>query len=134
MHQVDAFGNSLGVCRKLAEGIRSLLGWRKGVRQKKTETHRKIVGDDGPRYSLGIGPSSDDAVGSYRKFVRRFAEGIRKHTGNAKGDRQEEDRRTCRKIAGGCRSMRECRWVNRPNGGWTACTTYYGWRPSIDDG
>ncbi|RRT42557.1 hypothetical protein B296_00057030, partial [Ensete ventricosum] len=26
-----------------AEGIGSLLGWRKGVRQKKTETRRKIV-------------------------------------------------------------------------------------------
>ncbi|RWV83112.1 hypothetical protein GW17_00055325 [Ensete ventricosum] len=30
--------------RKLAEGIGSLPGWRKGVRQKKTETHRKIIG------------------------------------------------------------------------------------------
>ncbi|RWW40505.1 hypothetical protein BHE74_00054079 [Ensete ventricosum] len=62
MHRVDAFGNSPGVCQKLAEGIGSLPRWRKGVRQKKTETRRKIVG---------------------------------------------EDRRTCHKIAGGCRSMRE---------------------------
>ncbi|RZS20838.1 hypothetical protein BHM03_00053403 [Ensete ventricosum] len=44
MHRVDAFGNSLGVCRKLAEGIGSLPGWCKGVRQKMTETRRKIVG------------------------------------------------------------------------------------------
>ncbi|RRT43934.1 hypothetical protein B296_00056086 [Ensete ventricosum] len=30
--------------------------------------------------------------------------------GNAKGDRRKEDQRTCRKIAGGCRSMRDrCR-------------------------
>ncbi|RRT33423.1 hypothetical protein B296_00055486, partial [Ensete ventricosum] len=61
MHRVDAFGNSLGVCRKLAKVIGSLLGWHKGVRQKKIETHRKII---------------------------------------------EEDRRTCRKIARGCESMR----------------------------
>ncbi|RRT34225.1 hypothetical protein B296_00046202, partial [Ensete ventricosum] len=40
----DAVGNSLGVHQELAEGIGSLLGWRKGVYRKKTETHRKIVG------------------------------------------------------------------------------------------
>ncbi|RRT35175.1 hypothetical protein B296_00017316 [Ensete ventricosum] len=129
MQRVDAFGNSPGVCRKLAEGIGSLLGWRKGVRQKKIETRQKIIGvaeklvgsrngltmarsmklqpDDGPRYSLGIGPSTDDAVGSHRKFARRFAEGIEKLTGNAKGDRQKEDRRTCHKIVGGYQSMQE---------------------------
>ncbi|RWW74217.1 hypothetical protein BHE74_00017843, partial [Ensete ventricosum] len=33
-------------------------------------------------------------------FARRFAEGIGKLSGNAKGDRREEDQRTCRKIAG----------------------------------
>ncbi|RRT51395.1 hypothetical protein B296_00022480 [Ensete ventricosum] len=40
----DAVGNSPGVRRELAEGIRNLLGWCKGVRWKKTETHRKIIG------------------------------------------------------------------------------------------
>ncbi|RWW10672.1 hypothetical protein GW17_00025775 [Ensete ventricosum] len=125
MHRVDAFGNSSGVCRKLAEGIGSLPGWRKGVRQKKIETRRKIIGgltmagsmklqpDDGPKYSLGTGPSSDDAVGSRQKFARRFVEGIGELAGNAKGDRREEDRRTCRKIAGGCRSMRDDRGRGR---------------------
>ncbi|RWW47881.1 hypothetical protein BHE74_00046096, partial [Ensete ventricosum] len=39
----DAVGNSPGVRRELAEDIGSLLGWRKGVRWKKTETRRKIV-------------------------------------------------------------------------------------------
>ncbi|RZS19583.1 hypothetical protein BHM03_00051997 [Ensete ventricosum] len=62
MHRVDAFGNSPGVCRKLAEGIESFPGWHKGVRHKKTKTRSKIVG---------------------------------------------EDQRTYRKIARGCRSMRE---------------------------
>ncbi|RWW24229.1 hypothetical protein GW17_00011494 [Ensete ventricosum] len=40
--------------------------------------------------------------GSRRKFARRFAEGIGKLAGNAKGDRREEDRRICRKIVGVC--------------------------------
>ncbi|RWV99394.1 hypothetical protein GW17_00037695 [Ensete ventricosum] len=92
MHRVDAFGNSLGVCRKLAKGIGSLLGWRKGVRQKKTETRRKIIG--GSRKAC-------------RESRWRFAEGIGKLAGNVKGDRRKEDQRTYRKIIGGCRSIRE---------------------------
>ncbi|RWW00588.1 hypothetical protein GW17_00036445 [Ensete ventricosum] len=44
MHRVDPFGNSTGVCRKLTKGIGSLLGWCMRVRQKKTETRRKIIG------------------------------------------------------------------------------------------
>ncbi|RWW39709.1 hypothetical protein BHE74_00054929 [Ensete ventricosum] len=40
---------------------------------------------------------SNDAVGSLRKFARRFTEGIGKLTRKAKGDR-----RTCRKITGVC--------------------------------
>ncbi|RWV85219.1 hypothetical protein GW17_00053006 [Ensete ventricosum] len=67
----------------------------------------KLQPDDGPRYNLGIRLSSDDAVGSPWKFARRFAKGIEKLAGNAKGDRRKKDWRTCRKIAGGCRSMRE---------------------------
>ncbi|RWW62182.1 hypothetical protein BHE74_00030707 [Ensete ventricosum] len=104
MHRVDAFGNSPRVCRKLVEGIRSLPGWRKGVRQKKTETRRKIVG--GSRKACQESGCSDGAVGSYRKFTRRFTEG-RKLAGNAKEDHRKEDRRTCRKIVGGCQSMQE---------------------------
>ncbi|RWW19514.1 hypothetical protein GW17_00016427 [Ensete ventricosum] len=67
----------------------------------------KLQPDDGPRYNLGIRLSSDDVVGSHRKFAKRFIEGIRKLTGNAKGDRREEDQRTYHKIVGGCRSMRD---------------------------
>ncbi|RWW59890.1 hypothetical protein BHE74_00033152, partial [Ensete ventricosum] len=44
MHQVNAVGNSPRVRRELAEDIGSLLGWRKRVHQKKTETHQQIVG------------------------------------------------------------------------------------------
>ncbi|RWV92225.1 hypothetical protein GW17_00045417 [Ensete ventricosum] len=103
----------------------------------------KLQPDDGLRYSLGIKPSSDDAVRSRQKFARRFAEGIGKLARNAKGDRREEDMRTCRKIAGGCWSIRDERWwdrpyyrirvtasrcrqVNRPNGGWTTHLTMTG--------
>ncbi|RRT60379.1 hypothetical protein B296_00016078 [Ensete ventricosum] len=101
----------------------------------------KLQPDDGLRYSLGIRPSSDNAMGSRWKFTRRFAEGIRKLAGNVKGDRREEDRRTCHKIARGCRSIREirgttskCRRVNRPDGGWTARTIDYGQQPMAEGG
>ncbi|RRT44760.1 hypothetical protein B296_00029535 [Ensete ventricosum] len=45
--------------RELIEGIGSLLEWRKGVRWKKTETHRKIVrGSRKACRELGRGGSS----------------------------------------------------------------------------
>ncbi|RWW46339.1 hypothetical protein BHE74_00047738 [Ensete ventricosum] len=88
MHRVDAVGNTPGVHQELAKGIGSLLGWRKGVRQKKTETHRKIVRgsrkacretnydkamelqpDDEPRSSLSIESGLDDVVGSRRSSL-----------------------------------------------------------------
>ncbi|RRT41557.1 hypothetical protein B296_00039265 [Ensete ventricosum] len=62
----------------------------------------KLQPDDGPRYSLGIGPSLDDMVGSRQKFARRFAEAIGKLAGNVKEDRRKEDQRTCHKIARVC--------------------------------
>ncbi|RWW38266.1 hypothetical protein BHE74_00056568 [Ensete ventricosum] len=52
----------------------------------------KLQPDNGPRSSLGIGPSSDDAVGSRREFARRFTEGIGKLARNMKGDYQEKTR------------------------------------------
>ncbi|RRT31692.1 hypothetical protein B296_00048377 [Ensete ventricosum] len=119
MHRVDAVGNSSGVRRKLAEGIGSSSGWRKRVRQKKTETHRKIVG--GSRKACR---DSDDEMVSRWEFAKRFAEGTGKLTGNTKGDRREEDRRIGRKNARDYRIMREIRAaassfrrVNRPGGG-----------------
>ncbi|RWW64342.1 hypothetical protein BHE74_00028425 [Ensete ventricosum] len=119
---------------RFTKGIGKLVGNTLGDHRKKTGrlTTRmpEAVGlaglqqDDGPRYSLGTRPCSDDAVGSRRKFAGRFVERIGKLAGNAKGDRPEEDRRTCRKITRGCRSMREIRvacssfrLVNRPGGG-----------------
>ncbi|RWW65062.1 hypothetical protein BHE74_00027656 [Ensete ventricosum] len=105
MHQVDVVGNSPGVRRELAEGIGSLPGWRKGVYQKKIETHRKIIegsqkltGIDGPRSCLGIGLGFDDAMGPRLEFARRFAEGIGKLAGNMPGDRQKKTRRLITRI------------------------------------
>ncbi|RZS07351.1 hypothetical protein BHM03_00038174 [Ensete ventricosum] len=46
----DVVGNLPGVRRELTEGIGSLLGWRKGVCRKKTETRQKIVGGSRKAY------------------------------------------------------------------------------------
>ncbi|RRT46055.1 hypothetical protein B296_00021310 [Ensete ventricosum] len=52
----------------------------------------KLHPDDGPRSSLGIGPGSDDTVGSCWEFARRFTEGIGKLAGNLNGDHREKTR------------------------------------------
>ncbi|RZS13870.1 hypothetical protein BHM03_00045500 [Ensete ventricosum] len=113
--QWDLAGSSLGDSPKESG---SLLGTRREIAGKKTGglTVRlsKVARVYGNRDStedyrgsrkayrdLGIGPSSNDEVGSRWKF----AEGIGKLTGNMKGDRWEKDRRTCRKNVGGYRSM-----------------------------
>ncbi|RRT51231.1 hypothetical protein B296_00003604 [Ensete ventricosum] len=50
------------------ECIGSLLGWHKGVRWKKTETHRKIIGGSRKAYrELG---RFGHEVGARRKFAR----------------------------------------------------------------
>ncbi|RZS27485.1 hypothetical protein BHM03_00060956 [Ensete ventricosum] len=74
MHRVDAVGNSPGVHWELAKGIGSLLGWHKGVRQKKTETRWKIVKGN-------------------RKACREFIEGIGKLAGNTPRDRRKKTER-----------------------------------------
>ncbi|RWW18900.1 hypothetical protein BHE74_00045199 [Ensete ventricosum] len=91
-----------------------------GVRQKKTETRRKIVGgsqklagrltrtgamklqpDDGPRSSLGIGPSSDDVVGSRRSSLGDSQKGSGSSLGTHReiaGRRPEDSRQECRRL------------------------------------
>ncbi|RZS21088.1 hypothetical protein BHM03_00053676 [Ensete ventricosum] len=64
MHRIDAVGNSLGVCRELAEGIGSLLGWHKGVRQKKPRVIGRLSG-----VAEKLIGSSDDAVRSHRSSL-----------------------------------------------------------------
>ncbi|RWV94209.1 hypothetical protein GW17_00043276 [Ensete ventricosum] len=98
----DAVGNSPGVHQKLTEGIGSLPGWRKGVRQKKTETHRKIVGLPGVGKVSGQG--LDDAEGACREFAKRFAEGIGKLVRNMPGDRRMKTIRLAAVESGGYRN------------------------------
>ncbi|RWV93679.1 hypothetical protein GW17_00043852 [Ensete ventricosum] len=46
----------------------------------------KLVGNDGPRSSLSIGPEFGRCSGISPEFARRFTEGIRKLTGNMSRD------------------------------------------------
>ncbi|RZS26575.1 hypothetical protein BHM03_00059932 [Ensete ventricosum] len=80
MHRVDAVRNSPGVCRELAEGIISLLGWCKGVRQKNIETHRKIIG------------------GSRKAYREIFVEWIGKLAGNTPRDRRKKTGRLAARM------------------------------------
>ncbi|RWW39489.1 hypothetical protein BHE74_00055184, partial [Ensete ventricosum] len=91
MNRVDAVGNSLGVHWELTEGIVSLLGWHKGVSQKKTETHWKIV--EGSRKACRERYSRISS-----KFARRFVEGIEKLTENMSGDRWKKTGRLATRI------------------------------------
>ncbi|RRT64967.1 hypothetical protein B296_00021408 [Ensete ventricosum] len=53
----------------------------------------KLQRDDGPRSSLGIKSSSDDAVGSRHECARRFTEGIVKLAENMPGDRWKKTKK-----------------------------------------
>ncbi|RRT43881.1 hypothetical protein B296_00005902 [Ensete ventricosum] len=69
-----------------------------GQRCTRLLQRRAVVVYDGPRSSLGIGPSSDDVVGHHREFARRFAEGIGKLVGNTPGDRLKKTRRLAARM------------------------------------
>ncbi|RRT66078.1 hypothetical protein B296_00005453 [Ensete ventricosum] len=105
-------------------GIRSLPRWRKGVRQKKTETHRKITRgsrkacwelttmvkmnyklDMDLGSSLGIEPRIGRCGGTSPEFARRFIEGIEKLARNTSGDCQRKTVRLITVESGGCRIM-----------------------------
>ncbi|RWW74764.1 hypothetical protein BHE74_00017275, partial [Ensete ventricosum] len=89
----------VGGAREFARRRPILAGRLSRVAEKLVRSRDGLV----PDILLGIGPSSDDAVGSRRKFARRFTEGIGKLAGNAKGDCRKEDRRTYREVTGVCR-------------------------------
>ncbi|RWV79114.1 hypothetical protein GW17_00059805, partial [Ensete ventricosum] len=93
---------------------------RLGTRQEYVESSSRVSGacQDGTREFARKRPrlvgrlsgvaeklNGNDAVGSRRKFTRRFAEGIEKLAGNTKGDHREKDRRTYHKNAGGYQIM-----------------------------
>ncbi|RRT45336.1 hypothetical protein B296_00045619 [Ensete ventricosum] len=101
MHRARVRTILLGTLQEcVAEGIGSLPGWRKEVRQKKTETRRKIVGG---------WDSSDDAVGNSPRVRRELAEGIGSLPGRRKGVRRKKSE-TRRKIVEG--SRKACRESN----------------------
>ncbi|RRT31471.1 hypothetical protein B296_00058098, partial [Ensete ventricosum] len=92
----DLVGSSLGDSPK---ELGSSLGTRREITEKKTgglaarlSEVAEVCENNGPRSSLGIGPSSDDAMGSRREFAKRFVEGIRMLTRNMKGDHQKKTR------------------------------------------
>ncbi|RZS25932.1 hypothetical protein BHM03_00059231 [Ensete ventricosum] len=101
-HRVDAVGSSPGVHRELTEGIGSLPGWRKGFRQKKIETHRKIIDDNGPRSSVGIGLGWMIQWDLTRSSLGDPSKGSETRLGHARRS-PEEDRMTYRKNVGGYR-------------------------------
>ncbi|RRT32290.1 hypothetical protein B296_00057121 [Ensete ventricosum] len=90
-YRKNAGGYRIGrMHRDLAKVIESSPGWRKRVRQKKTETCRKMVVDDGPGSSLSIEPGFERYSGISLEFARRFTEGIRKLAGSTLGDYQKK--------------------------------------------
>ncbi|RWV87271.1 hypothetical protein GW17_00050753 [Ensete ventricosum] len=73
MHRVDAIWNSLGVHWELVEGIGSLLGWHKGVCQKKIETRRKIVWGSRKAYrELEDSPQEYRRLPDWREYFRQL--------------------------------------------------------------
>ncbi|RWV79511.1 hypothetical protein BHE74_00057071 [Ensete ventricosum] len=69
--------------------------------------------DDGPRSSLSIGPGFRRYSGISPEFARRFAEGIRKLTGNTPGDRRRKTRRLIARMPEAAR-LAGGQWINRP--------------------
>ncbi|RRT45677.1 hypothetical protein B296_00033203 [Ensete ventricosum] len=78
----DVVENSLGAHRELIEGIGSLLGWRKGVHQKKIETHWKIIGGS-HKACREIGRCGGSSSGVRYRYVERIGKLAR----NTPGDR-----------------------------------------------
>ncbi|RRT31815.1 hypothetical protein B296_00051841 [Ensete ventricosum] len=58
----------------------------------------KLQQDDGPRSSMSIRPGFGRCGGISRKFVRRFAEGSRKLTGNTSGDYRKKTRKLAARM------------------------------------
>ncbi|RZR96585.1 hypothetical protein BHM03_00025638 [Ensete ventricosum] len=82
--------------------------------------------DNGPRLSISIGPGSNDAVGSRQEFARRFAEEIRKLTGNMKGDHRE-------KTGGLIVRMPEATGLAKVGSKLSLWSLKSEWRPAADD-
>ncbi|RRT56005.1 hypothetical protein B296_00038807, partial [Ensete ventricosum] len=84
------------LCRKIVKGS------QKACRESNYD-RINVQPNNGPRSSLSIGPGFERCGGFRWEFAKRFAEGIRKFTGNTPGDHRGEDQKTCRKYVGGYR-------------------------------
>ncbi|RRT47475.1 hypothetical protein B296_00044377 [Ensete ventricosum] len=71
-----------GVCQ---DGTREFARRRPRLVGRLSGVAEKLTGNDGPRSSLGIGPGSDDAVGSRRSSLGDSTKG----TGSSLGTRRE---------------------------------------------
>ncbi|RWW61159.1 hypothetical protein BHE74_00031807 [Ensete ventricosum] len=78
-----------GVCqdgaKEFAKRRPRLTGRLSGVAEKLVESRNGLTMVGSKKLQLDDGPSSDDAVGSRRKFARRFTEG----TGSSLGTQRE---------------------------------------------
>ncbi|RRT60002.1 hypothetical protein B296_00004019 [Ensete ventricosum] len=90
-----------GVCQ---DSAREFARRRPRLAERLSGVVEKIAGNNGPRSSLGIGPSLDDAVGFRREFARRFTEGIEKLLGT----RQEITGRRPKDLLQVCRRLPDC--------------------------
>ncbi|RWV92103.1 hypothetical protein GW17_00045561 [Ensete ventricosum] len=79
-----------GVCQ---DSAREFARRRPRLARRLSGVSEKLVGNDGLRSSLGIGPGLDDAMRPRREFARRFAKGIGKLAGSTSGDSWKKTRR-----------------------------------------
>ncbi|RRT50588.1 hypothetical protein B296_00051657 [Ensete ventricosum] len=103
--QVHASGRGLDntvrnlpeVRRELVKGIGRLLGWCKGVREKKTMTRQKIIGDSRKAYRE-FGRFNHDRRRSYRLDMDlRSILGIRPRIGRCRGSLPGVRQEICRR-------------------------------------
>ncbi|RZR93381.1 hypothetical protein BHM03_00021875 [Ensete ventricosum] len=100
--RLECVGSSLRVSGACQDGAREFAGRRRRLVGRLSGVAERLVGNDGLRSSLDIGPSSDDAVGPHWEFARRSAEGNKSSLGTRRVS-PEEDRKTYRKNVGSYR-------------------------------
>ncbi|RWW71189.1 hypothetical protein BHE74_00021100 [Ensete ventricosum] len=94
----ECVGSSLRVLGAYQDGAREFARRRPKLVGRLSGVAEKLAGvgmlqpDDGPGSCLGIGPGSDDAVGSRQEFARRITKEIGKLAGNTPGDRRKESK------------------------------------------
>ncbi|RRT32889.1 hypothetical protein B296_00005989 [Ensete ventricosum] len=88
-HQ-ECIGSSPRVLGACHDDAREFVRRRSRLAVRLSRVAEKLVRNNGPRSSLGIGQGLDDVVGSRWEFARRLVERIGKLAGNMKGDHREK--------------------------------------------